>query len=186
MIALASFYVVGAGAVFTALAMITSRDVVRAVLFMIANFLLTAVLYLMLAAPFVAAVQVLVYAGAIMVLFLFTVMLMGSARAELDEPLPGQRLVGSVVVVLIGVLTVAVAAEGVPAAPPDGVAARTLPPGFGSPRAIGEMLLVDYALGLELVSVLLVVAIVSAVVLAYYPKERARPPAPLETEDDAT
>lgn len=184
MSALAGFYLVGAGAVFTALAMITSRDAVHAVLFMIGNFLLTAILYLMLAAPFVAAVQVLVYAGAIMVLFLFVVMIIGSSRSELDEPLARQRLIGSVVVVLLGALMVVVATEGVPAAPPEGVAARALQPGFGSPHAIGRVLLADYALGLEIVSVLLVVAIVGAVVLAYYGSKSTRSKAPRDTEGD--
>jgi NADH-quinone oxidoreductase subunit J len=167
-IELAAFYAIGAGSVFTALAMIMSRNVVHAVLFMIANFLLTGVLYLMLHAPFVAVAQVLVYAGAIMVLFLFVVMLMGGGSAGLDEPLTGQRALGLLMVALLGAILIAAASEGVPAAPPGGAAARTLPPEFGSPGALGRVLFADYVLGLEVVSVLLLVAIVGAVVIAHY------------------
>jgi NADH-quinone oxidoreductase subunit J len=129
----------------------------------------------MLHAPFVAVVQVIVYAGAIMVLFLFVVMLMGGGSAGLDEPLTWQRPVGALLVVVLGSVLVAVAANGVPAAPPEGTANRALPPGFGSPESVGKVLYTDYVLGLEVVSLLLLVAIVGAVVIAHYSRDEPRP-----------
>lgn len=171
---LALFYLVAAGAVLTALAMIMARDVVHAALFMIANFVLTAALYLMLQAAFVAAVQVMIYAGAIMVLFLFVVMLLGGGRAALDEPLVGQRPLGALLLVILGSLLIAVTARGVPAAPPGGIAAPelpVLPGGFGSPQAVGAVLFREHVLTFEIVSVLLLVAMIGAVVIALYRPE---------------
>ncbi len=166
----ALFYAVAAGTVLTALAVITARDVVHAVLYMVGNFVLTAVLYLMLQAAFVAAVQVIVYAGAIMVLFLFVVMLLGGGRAELDEPLAGQRLGGLLFLAVLAAVLVPVAYRGVPAAPSGGVPTTDLPPlpgGFGSPAAIGEALFREHVLAFEIVSVLLLVAMIGTVVIAH-------------------
>lgn len=75
---LAFFIVVALLMIASALGMVLARNMVHGVLFMVGNFVLTAVLYLLLNAPFIAAVQVIVYAGAIMVLFLFVVMLLGA------------------------------------------------------------------------------------------------------------
>jgi len=165
------FGVLAVGTVGTALAMILARNVVHAVLFMVVNFGLTAVLYLMLQAPFLAAVQVIVYAGAIMVLFLFVVMLLGKHEAALDEPLAGQRLWGVAFAGILGALLVFVVGEGVPAAPPRGVAADALPAlpgGFGSPAAVGDALFGRFVLPFEAVGILLLVAVVGAVVIARF------------------
>jgi NADH-quinone oxidoreductase subunit J len=166
----AVFYLVAGGAVLTALGVVLARNVVHAVLYMVANFALTAVLYLMLHAPFVAVAQVAVYAGAIMVLFLFVVMLLGRHEADLGEPLRGQRPLGLVLVALLAALLVSVVINGMPAAPPaaGGVAVPvTLPDEFGSPAAIGDALFRYHVLSFEIISVLLLVAILGAVVLAH-------------------
>jgi NADH-quinone oxidoreductase subunit J len=176
---LVTFYAVAAGAVVTALAMVASRDVVRAALFMIGNFLLTAVLYLMLQAAFIAAVQVIVYAGAIMVLFLFVVMVLGGGRAALDEPLAGHRWAGLLFAALLCAVLVATAARGVPAAPAGEMA--ELPGGFGSPQLVGDSLFRDHLLAFEIVSVLLLVAMIGAVVIAHF---RAGPSGGAEEEDE--
>jgi NADH-quinone oxidoreductase subunit J len=177
--AAALFYALAAGAILTALAVITARNVVWAVLAMIGNFLLTAVIYLLLQAPFIAVVQVVVYAGAIMVLFLFVVMILGGGRAGLDEPLVAQRPLGVVLLALLGALLVRVTAGGAPAAPAGGVAPGELPAlpgGFGSPQALGAALFRDHVLGLETVSVLLLAAMLGAVVIAHFPRrDRAGP-----------
>lgn len=163
------FYVLAAGALLTALAMVTARNVVHAVLFMVVNFALTAGLYLLLHAPFLAMVQVAVYAGAIMVLFLFAVMLLGRQEAGLDEPLVGHRPLGIGLTALLGCVLVYVVREGVPAAgsggAQDAVPAR-LPPEFGSAQAIGEALFRWHVLSFEVISVLLLVAVLGAVVIA--------------------
>jgi NADH-quinone oxidoreductase subunit J len=196
------FYVMAFLMIGSALAMVLARDLVHGVLFMVANFILTAVLFLMLSAPFLAAVQLAVYAGAIMVLFLFVVMLLGAEKLDMAESLSGQRFWGLLLVGLLGALLVFVTMEGVPAAPADGLAevelaslidprtgeflsagdlaARTYPAGdpsrlpaevgYGSPQMIGQALFDDpyHRLPFELVSILLLVAMMGAVVIAQY------------------
>lgn len=196
------FYAMAFLMVGSALAMVLARDLVHGVLFMVANFVLTAVLYLMLSAPFLAAVQLVVYAGAIMVLFLFVVMSLGAEKLDMAESLSGQRFWGLLLAGLLGALLVFVTKEGVPAAPPDGMAeadlahaiheptgeylsmrelaASSFPAddpaglpkeiGFGSPQMIGQALYADayHLLPFELVSVLLLVAMMGAVVIAQY------------------
>src|SRR5437016_2821741 len=76
------FYGASALAIGAALAMVASRNAVHAVLFMVANFALVAVLYLLLRASFIATIQIIVYAGAIMVLFLFVIMMLNVQEAE--------------------------------------------------------------------------------------------------------
>lgn len=193
------FYLLAAMLIASAAAMVVARNMVHAVLFMIANFIGTTVLYLMLQAPFIAAVQLIVYAGAIMVLFLFVVMLLGARDLSLREPLGGQRLAGITLAALLGGLLVFVVWEGVPAAPPSGTPAIEALPGlpsaagaavgagaagavvgtggsaaagsFGSPQMIGALLFDDFVLPFELVSVLLLVAMLGAVVIARFRRD---------------
>ena len=172
---LAVFYVLAALSIGSAVAMLTSRSLIHAVLFMVANFALTGGLYLLLQAPFIAVVQVVVYAGAIMVLFLFVVMLLGDLEMSLAEPLAGQRLWGLTFVLVLAALLVYMVIEGVPAAPPGGVTTAQLPAAggaFGSPQAVGALLYTQYLLPFELVSVLLLVAIIGAVVIARFRSEQ--------------
>ncbi|MCE7939928.1 MAG: NADH-quinone oxidoreductase subunit J, partial [Chloroflexi bacterium CFX6] len=96
------FYAVAAVMVVAAVGMVAARNVVHGVLLMIVNFVGTTVLYLWLQAPFIAAVQLIVYAGAIMVLFLFVVMLLGARGRSLSEPLAGQRLWGVALAAVLG------------------------------------------------------------------------------------
>ncbi len=80
------FIIVAAIAIFSAAFMLVSRNAVHSALFLVVNFLCVAFFYLMLNAPFLAMIQVTVYAGAIMVLFMFVIMLLGSERLKDDEP----------------------------------------------------------------------------------------------------
>lgn len=190
--ALAGFYLLAVLLVGTALAMVTARNLVHAALFMVANFTATTVLYLALSAPFIAAVQLIVYAGAIMVLFLFVVMLLGARQVDLAEPIAGQRLAGLALVLVLAGLLVFVVREGVPAAPPAGLPAEALPVlpaedgaaagseeaaaatraggerAFGSPAMVGEALFSTQVLPFELVSVLLLIAMLGAVLIARF------------------
>jgi NADH-quinone oxidoreductase subunit J len=158
------FYLLACGAVVSALGMVTARNVVHAVMFMVVNFSLTGLLYLALHAPFIAVVQVAVYAGAIMVLFLFVVMILGDAEASLGEPIRGQRGVGLVLIAVLGVLLVLASAKGVPAVAVRGAA--VVPAAFGSPAAVGAALFRDHLLPFEVVGVLLLVAMVGVIVIA--------------------
>ena len=124
---MAFFYAVALLMIATAFGMVLARDMVHGVLFMVGNFVLTAVLYLLLNAPFIAAVQLIVYAGAIMVLFLFVVMLLGAQDLSLSEPAGGRRIIGVAAVLILGSLLTFVVKEGLPAGTAAGLAEERLP-----------------------------------------------------------
>jgi NADH-quinone oxidoreductase subunit J len=155
------FYAVSALAIAAALAMVASRNAVHAVLFMVGNFALVAVLYLLLRASFIATIQIIVYAGAIMVLFLFVIMMLNVQEAER----PQDRLFGLdslaplIGFVLVAALIYVVAGVAQPAATVDGLV-------FANIQDIGALLFTRYLYPFEITSVLLLVAMVGAVVLA--------------------
>lgn len=164
MIELIVFFLLAGLAVGSALAMVTARNLVHAVLWMVGNFAAVAVLFLMLQAPFLAAVQLIVYAGAIMVLFLFVVMLMGPQPVTLGERLAGQRWLAIPLVLLLLVVLVSVVATNTLTGRPGPIPADQL--GRNNPQLLGELLYTRYIFPFEIVSVLLLVAMIGAVVLA--------------------
>ena len=134
---LVTFYILAAAAIVSAIAMVASKNTVHAVLFMAGNFLVTAVLYLLLHAPFLALIQVIVYAGAIMVLFLFVVMIMGPSDLPTGESLRFQRALGLLVLGAFGLALSAAIARVPTATPqPDGPAGVVwMAPDLGSDLA---------------------------------------------------
>ncbi|HEX2057935.1 MAG TPA: NADH-quinone oxidoreductase subunit J [Actinomycetota bacterium] len=154
-----------------AVAMLFAPNAVHVALFLVGSQVALAVAFLLQGAFFVAVVQIIVYAGAIMVLFLFVIMLLGvDQREALVEPLPGQRplalglgalLAAQVLyVVLRGVDLVAGGGSGGPAA------LEELNRDPGNVKALANLLFSRYLLPFEVTSVLLVVAIVGVMVLA--------------------
>ncbi len=149
-------------AVASALGMLLSKNAVYSALFLILNFATVAVFYLLLNAPFIAMSQVTVYAGAIMVLFLFVIMLLGAEQLGGQPAAQWQRPVA----ILLAVVLLAEAAylllfrSGSMPAPGQAEAI------FGSPQQVGSVLFNQYLLPFEVTSVLLLVAIVGAVVLS--------------------
>ncbi len=154
----------------SSLAMLFMRNAVHVALYLVAAQVALALAFLLQGAFFIAAVQILVYAGAIMVLFLFVIMLLGVDRREaLIEPLPGQRPLA----VGLGALLVAeityVAWQGVDLIQGIGentAALEALNRDPGNVRALASVLFGRYLLPFELTSILLVVAIVGVMVLA--------------------
>ena len=160
------FWVFAPIAAGSGIAMLLMRNAVHAALLLIVNFFCLAVMYLLLDAPFLFAVQIIVYAGAIMVLFLFVIMLLGVDREEdLRERLIGQRPVA----VILGFAVVAEIATAIRAG--VGLSARA-PAGFdavnagGNTQALARVLFTRYLLPFEVTSVLLIVAAIAAMVLA--------------------
>jgi NADH-quinone oxidoreductase subunit J len=146
--------------------MVVLRHPVHSVLSLVAAFFALAVGYVMLGAPFVGALQVIVYAGAILVLFLFVLMLLNIARPPADRGgRPIQAFLGSVgsvvfAAMLLGALRSSGAAlPAAPAVPPD-------PASLGEPASLARVLFADYLLHFEAISVLLLAALVGAFVLA--------------------
>jgi NADH-quinone oxidoreductase subunit J len=159
------FFVAGIGAVAGAIGVVAVRNPFYSVLALVSHLLCLAALFLLLRAEFVAAAQVVVYAGAVMVLYVFVVAYIGGQ----DEPLgpragSGLRPVSAVFGAALFVeLCVATLGSGLklidsPGAPVD--------PSFGSPAEIGSLLLTKFLLPFEIASFLLLIAAVGAVVLA--------------------
>jgi NADH-quinone oxidoreductase subunit J len=161
-----AFYIFAAIAVVASLLVIAQRNPIYSVLLLIASFGALSGLYVLLDAPFVAVIQIIVYAGAIMVLFLFVVMLLNAPHEEtpLDErvhPLlrPGPMRFGVALAVLLVVeLTWSLGRAGDSGNFPSGAVT--------SVAAIGRSLFTDYAFPFEVTSILILVAMVGAVVLA--------------------
>jgi len=155
------FLILALVAVATALGMLFSRSAVYSALFLVLNFATVAVFYLLLSAPFIALTQVTVYAGAIMVLFLFVIMLLGAEQLPPAKVLPWQRLLAIVLALILVVeagylLFFRGAATG-----QIGEPLAT----FAGPRQIGLELFNQYLLPFEVTSILLLVAMIGAIVL---------------------
>src|SRR5512138_107420 len=97
------FFILSLISIATALGMLLSRNAVYLALFLVLNFVTVAVFYLLLGAPFIAMAQVTVYAGAIMVLFLFVIMLLGAENLPKAEVLPWQRPLAALLAVALAV-----------------------------------------------------------------------------------
>jgi NADH-quinone oxidoreductase subunit J len=160
------FFVLAVVAVGTGVGVVAQRNVTKSALFLLLNFCSLAGLYILLNAQFVALVQVIVYAGAVVVLFLFVVMLLGIDRIV---ETPDSRRYQWIAAVLLGALLLAGLVWAVIAAG-TGAMPELLP--SDNVREIGAALLTDYAIPFELVSLVLLVAIIGALVLAKKRLER--------------
>jgi NADH-quinone oxidoreductase subunit J len=170
-----AFYLFAAAAVAASLLVIAQRNPIYSVLLLIASFGALSGLYVLLDAPFVAVIQIIVYAGAIMVLFLFVVMLLNAPheRTEHDRrfhPLmrPGAMRLGALLAVAFALeLGWALTRRSAPAGQFGSAAVSDV-------RQIGRILFTDYAFPFEVTSVLILVAMVGAVVLARRDEEAGR------------
>jgi NADH-quinone oxidoreductase subunit J len=163
------FYSFAAVTVIGALLVVSQKNPVYSVLSLVASFIGLAGLYVLLEAPFVAVVQMFVYGGAIMVLFLFTVMLLNAPRedaAEWDRSHPlyrpmAVRIGGTLAVLLALELAWALSRTG-------GLAAGVgdAGPAVSSVESLGVVLFTDYMFAFEITSILIIAAMVGAVVLA--------------------
>ena len=168
-----AFYCFGAIAVGASLLVIAQRSPIYSVLLLIASFGALSGLYVLLDAPFVAVIQIIVYAGAIMVLFLFVVMLLNAPHEETEEDLarqagPHRRLASGRLKVFGALLAALFVVELVWALTRQGGESGAFPAAsVTSVAAIGRSLFTDYAFAFEVTSVLILVAMVGAVVLAH-------------------
>jgi NADH-quinone oxidoreductase subunit J len=158
------FFLAGTGALAGALGVVVLRNPFYSVLALVAHLVALAVLFLMLHAEFLAAAQVVVYAGAVMVLYIFVVAYIGGS----DEPLrPEGGAIGAfgpIFAAAVGVeLCIAFVASGLEALDTTGAEVGA---GFGSPEAIGRLLLTRFLVPFEAASYLLLLAAVGAIVLA--------------------
>jgi NADH-quinone oxidoreductase subunit J len=156
------FLVLALVAITSALGMLINRNAIYSALFLVLNFATVAVFFLLLNAPFIAVAQVSVYAGAIMVLFIFVIMLLGAERAGQTQTIPWQRplAIALAIILLLEAGFILVGQRDV-----IPVVSGELPPGFGSPAQVGTELFQNYLLPFEVTSVLLLVAMIGAIVL---------------------
>lgn len=155
------FLFLALAAVVTAVLMLINRNAVYAALFLILNFSTVALLYLILGAPFIAFSQVTVYAGAIMILFLFVIMLLGAEQLPTGENLRWQRpavITLAVIILIEAAVVLATRGGNQPALPAS-------PSNYAGPVDIGMALFNQYILPFEVTSVILLVAVIGAIVL---------------------
>ncbi len=156
------FLVLAAVAILAALGMLLSSNAVYSALFLILNFATIAVFYLLLGAPFIAMAQITVYAGAIMVLFLFVIMLLGAELLTAGEARGWQRPLAMLLTLILlaeSAFLIFSRSDLIAVISPAASA-------YASPQAIGELLFSRYLLPFEVTSILLLVAMVGVIVLS--------------------
>jgi NADH-quinone oxidoreductase subunit J len=155
------FFVLALVAVITAVGMLLNKNAVYSAMFLILNFATVAVFYLVLGAPFIAMTQVTVYAGAIMVLFVFVIMLLGAEELRQSRKFDWQQplaLLLALILVVEAVWVIFFRGAEYPAI-------TQASPDFAGPFAIGEMFFREYFLPFQVTGVLLLAAMVGAIVI---------------------
>ncbi|HTZ87746.1 MAG TPA: NADH-quinone oxidoreductase subunit J [Solirubrobacteraceae bacterium] len=168
------FFIAAIGVITGAVGVVMLRNPFYAVLALVAHLLSLAVLFLLLRSEFVAAIQVVIYAGAVMVLYVFVVAYVGDQSEPLGERLRNPGAIGAQLrlggVVLAGALAVelliALLGTGLEAIDGKGAGYSPGPEAFGTPAYIGKLLLTRFLLAFEVASFLLLMAAVGGVVLA--------------------
>jgi NADH-quinone oxidoreductase subunit J len=161
-----AFYTIAACILGFAVLVVTTKDTVHSVLFLVLDFLFVAALYVLLNAPFLAVIQVLVYAGGIVVLYLFVVMLVNLKRPPEAHQDPHRRAglgFGMAAAVLLEVAAISVYTSTSPA---PAMAANAAIPVTGNTEQVGWLLYTSYLIPFEIASMLLLVAMIGAIVLA--------------------
>jgi len=158
------FLILALVAIATAIGMLLSQNAVYSALFLVLNFTTVAIFYLLLGAPFIAMSQITVYAGAIMVLFLFVIMLLGAEALPKAQVLPWQK---PSAIFLSALLAVEATFLLVTKARPTGDILQPVDAvnTMDNLRAMGMVLFNDYLLPFEVTSILLLVAMVGAITL---------------------
>jgi NADH-quinone oxidoreductase subunit J len=163
------FFILALVAVGSALGMLLNKNAVYSALFLILNFSTVAVFYLVLGAPFIAMTQVTVYAGAIMVLFLFVIMLLGAEELERGSSMTWQRRLALLLVVLLIAEAVYIVFLH-----PGGVypLLAEAPQDFAAPAELGKVFFQDYFLPFQVTGVLLLTAMIGAIVITKQEKKK--------------
>lgn len=160
------FYISALVAIGGAVMMIAQRNPVASVLYLIVSLVAQAVLYIQLQALFVGALLVIVYAGAILVLFLFVIMLLNLRGEKFGHERSKVSLATKLVFSFLMIVELAAIAHSASNSTGLSGTTETLSPGFGSVPPVAELLYTKYLFPFELTSILLLVAVVGAVMMA--------------------
>jgi NADH-quinone oxidoreductase subunit J len=164
-----AFYTLAAFILAFAVMVVSTKDTVHSVLFLVLDFLFVAALYVLLGAPFLAAIQILVYAGGIVVLYLFVVMLVNLKRppeAHQDPHRMTRLGFGLAVAVLVELGMIGWSSYSSPVPVPAFVAPLASIPVSGNTEEVGWLLYTNYLIPFEIASMLLLVAMIGAILLA--------------------
>lgn len=157
------FFAAAAVAISASILVITQRNPIASVMYLVTSFVAQVVLFIKLSAAFLAMLQIIVYAGAILVLFLFVIMLLNLRREDFGKDIKMRYKPVAVAFAIVMLLQVIVVIDGSELA---NNTRATLAEDFGSVKAVGIELFTNYLYPFELTSVLLIVAVLGAVVMA--------------------
>jgi NADH-quinone oxidoreductase subunit J len=172
-----TFYFFAAIMLFAALRVITARNPVHAALYLVLAFFSAAGIWMLLRAEFLAIVLVVVYVGAVMVLFLFVVMMLDINVAKLREGFWQYLPLGVTVGLLVAIEMVLVVANRLLG---GAFRLQELPAGYSNTKALGRLLYTEYAYAFEIAAVVLLVAIIAAIALTLRKRKDSRAPDPAE------
>jgi NADH-quinone oxidoreductase subunit J len=160
-----AFFFGALGALGGAIAVITLRNPFYSVLALVVHLVFLAGLFLLLLAQFIAAAQIVVYAGAVMVIYVFVAAYVGGIEEPMFDSAPQLRVFGPILAAALFIeISIAVLGSSLIGLGGEGV--EKVESGFGTPEAVGKLMLEDFLIAFEAASLLLLVAAVAAIVLA--------------------
>lgn len=160
-----AFFVGALGAIGGALAVVLLRNPFYSVLALVVHLVFLAGIFLLLRAQFLAAAQIVVYAGAVMVIYVFVAAYVGGIEEPAFDAHPRLKVFGPLVAAALFIeISIAVVGSALVGLGTEGV--EDLPEGFGTPAGVGKLLLEDFLIAFEAASILLLLAAVAAIVLA--------------------
>ena len=160
-----AFFVGAIGAIGGAIAVVALRNPFYSVLALVVHLVFLAGIFLLLRAQFIAAAQIVVYAGAVMVIYVFVAAYVGGIEEPMFDSSPVLRVIGPILALALFVeISIAVLGSSLTALGTEGT--DKISGGFGTPEAIGKLMLEDFLIAFEAASLLLLVAAVAAIILA--------------------
>jgi NADH-quinone oxidoreductase subunit J len=160
-----AFFVGAFGAVGGAVAVVALRNPFYSVLALVVHLVFLAGIFLLLRAQFLAAAQIVVYAGAVMVIYVFVAAYVGGIEEPMFDSSPQLRIIGPILAVALFIeISIAVLGSSLTALGTEGT--DKIGAGFGTPEAVGKLMLEDFLIAFEAASILLLVAAVAAIILA--------------------
>jgi len=169
-----AFFVGALGAIGGAIAVVTLRNPFYSVLALVVHLVFLAGIFLLLRAQFLAAAQIVVYAGAVMVIYVFVAAYVGGIEEPMFDSSPALKIIGPILAVALFVeISIAVLGSSLTALGTEGV--DKIEGGFGTPEAIGKLMLEDFLIAFEAASLLLLIAAVAAIVLTGRKREAKDP-----------